>query len=475
MRVAILLLLVLGALGGTAAERPNIVIIVADDLGFRDVSFHGGDIRTPHIDRLAAEGVQLDRFYVAPVCSPTRAGLLTGRYPIRYGLMRAVIPPWRDFGLDVEEVTLADALGRAGYTHRGVFGKWHLGHASVKFHPLRRGFTEFVGHYNGAIDYFTHEREGEVDWHHGYDSRDEEGYSTDLIAAHAAAFIRRRAAGPDPFFCYVPFNSPHSPFQAKPEDMAPYRTLSIVPGDWGGKDDARLKNRRILAGMVAGLDNGVGQVLKAIDEAGVRDNTFVLFFSDNGGVGGIGDNQPLRGAKADVFEGGIRAAAAARWPGVIPAGGKVDAPLVNVDVFPTVMRIAGLESHGGKPFDGIDVLDALTGKRPRLDRDVYSYIGQQGEDQEKIACITPEWKLVVEGPNIIEPRADPSKREVFLFRIDEDPNEKTNLAARHPDVVKQLYQKVVAFRALQPAGAVPPYGEGSQGFKAPPRWEFPDR
>ena len=130
------------------ADRPNIVIIVADDLGWADVSFHGLQIRTPHIDRLAREGVELDRFYVAPVCSPTRAGLMTGRYPIRYGLMRSVVPPWRKSGLDISEVTLPEVLARAGYQHRGIFGKWHLGHSSVKYHPLHRGFTEFVGHYD---------------------------------------------------------------------------------------------------------------------------------------------------------------------------------------------------------------------------------------------------------------------------------------------------------------------------------------
>ncbi len=139
-----------------AGEKPNIIIIVADDLGWADVSFHGTEIKTPKIDSLAEAGAVLDRFYVCPVCSPTRAGLMTGRYPIRFGLMRAVLPPWRTGGMDTAEVTIADMLGEAGYAHRGVFGKWHLGHSSEKYHPLRRGFTEYIGHYNGAIDYFTH-------------------------------------------------------------------------------------------------------------------------------------------------------------------------------------------------------------------------------------------------------------------------------------------------------------------------------
>lgn len=457
-----------------ARDLPNIVIIVADDLGWRDVSFHGGEIKTPNIDRLAEEGVELDRFYVAPVCSPTRAGLMTGRYPIRYGAMRTVYPPWRTGGLDITEVTLADVLARAGYTHRGVFGKWHLGHSSVKYHPLRRGFTEFVGHYNGAIDFFTHEREGELDWHRDYQANHDKGYSTDLIAEAAARFIEKRAGGDAPFFCYVPFNAVHSPFQAKPEDIKPYELLEALPGNWGLNATRRRANRRILGGMTASLDEGVGRILGAIDESGERNNTLVLFFSDNGGVGGIGDNRPLNGAKATAFEGGIRVAAALRWPDVVPGGRKITAPLANIDVLPTVMRIVGANDHGGKPLDGYDVLDVLTGRKTVLRRDIYSYIGMGGEHDEQISYMTPQWKLVVLGPNVIDSTADDSKRSKLLFRIDQDPNEKNNVAADHPDVVERMLQKIKTFRALQPADAVAPYAAGRKGFKAPKEWSFPD-
>ena len=472
-RLAIAFLLC--ALSALATDSPNIVIIVADDLGWRDASFHGGEIKTPNIDRLAEEGVQLDRFYVAPVCSPTRAGLMTGRYPIRYGAMRTVFPPWREGGLDITEVTLADVLARAGYTHRGVFGKWHLGHSSIKYHPLRRGFTEFMGHYNGAIDYFTHEREGEMDWHRDYEASYDKGYTTDLIAEAAVRFIKKRAGGDAPFFCYVPFNAPHSPFQAKPEDMKPYKLLEAVPGKWTVNALRRRTGRRVLGGMIASLDQGVGRVLESIDESGIRDNTLVLFFSDNGGVGGIGDNRPLNGAKATVFEGGIRVVAAARWPARIPGEGKITAPLANIDVLPTVMRILGVKDHGGKPFDGIDALDVLTGKKTTLARDIYSYIGAGGEDTEQITYMTPQWKLLVLGPNVIDTSADDSKRRKLLFRIDQDPYEKNDVAAEHPDVVKRMLEKVKAFRALQPADAVAPYAEGREGFKAPKEWSFPDR
>lgn len=467
-RLTLLLLLLACTL--FAQDKPNIVILLADDLGYHDVGFHGGEIRTPNIDKFAEQGVELERFYVHPICSPTRAGLMTGRYPIRYGSMRAVYPPWRKGGLDTAEKTLADALGAAGYRHRGVFGKWHLGHSDVKYHPLQRGFTEFFGHYNGAIDYFTHEREGELDWHDGYETARDEGYSVDVIAAKAAGFIERRA-GDGPFLCYVPFNAPHAPFQALEADMDPYRTLEAVPGDWGN-DAQRRKNRRILGGMIAALDRGVGTVLKAVDDAGVRENTLVLFLSDNGGVGGISSNYPLRGAKATVFEGGIRVAAAVRWPAGFDGGRKTSAPMANIDVLPTVLAAAGVHEAPGKPLDGVNVLDVWAGEKERVGRELYNYIGQQGEATEQVSVITPEWKLVVVGPRITDPDADASKREIFLFEIERDPNETANVANDNPEIVDWLMAKAREFRALQPANAVPPYNQGREGFKAPKEWRL---
>jgi len=485
---AVALATLLPAAAGRAAEKPNVVIIVADDLGWADVSFHGNEILTPNIHRLAAEGVELNRFYVCPVCSPTRAGLMTGRYPIRFGLMRAVIPPWRKGGLDPEEVTLADVLAGAGYKHRGAFGKWHLGHSSIRYHPLRRGFTEFVGHYNGAIDYFTHEREGELDWHRDYDSNYDQGYSTDLIAEAAAGFIDRHAGDDSPFLCYVPFNAPHGPLQAKEEDLKAYEHLAAVgpgakaggssrkqarkPAGHGGKGRGR-SPRQTLAAMISSLDQGVGRILDALDDNGIAGGTLVWFFSDNGGVG-AGDNRPLRAGKATVFEGGIRVAAALRWPDRVPAGRKITAPVACIDILPTLMRIAGVEDHGGKPLDGIDILDLVTGRQDRTDRDLYSYIGQQGEATEQLALIEPEWKLVVTGPKVTDPSADDTKRQVLLFRIAEDPYEVNDVAAEHPGVVERMYRKLKAFRGLQPPGAVPPYNQRDGEFKAPREWKIPD-
>ena len=200
------------------ATRPNVVIIVADDLGWGDVSYHGSVIPTPNIDRLIGEGIELNRFYTAPVSSPTRCGLMTGRYPSRFGIRETVIPPWRDYGLPVEEETMADLLGRNGYTNRAAIGKWHMGHSRLCYYPLNRGFTHFHGALNGAFDYFDHTREKELDWHDDWESCHEEGYSTDLIAAEASRCIKEYAKG-EPYLVYACFNAPHSPYQAPEEEI----------------------------------------------------------------------------------------------------------------------------------------------------------------------------------------------------------------------------------------------------------------
>ncbi len=252
-----------------ADGRPNIVLILADDLGWNDVSYHGGDIPTPSIDRIASEGVELDRFYACPVCSPTRAGLMTGRYPIRFGMQRAVCRPFLEVGVPAAEETLPEMLARAGYRQRGIAGKWHIGHAFRRFHPLNQGFTSFVGHYNGNIDYYTHFREGQLDWHRGFESNADEGYSTDLIADEAVRFIDQHAAA-GPFFLYVPFNAPHTPLQVPDQWLEPFSAV----------EDER---RRIYMAMVAAMDAAIGRILESLGRNGVEGDTLVWFASDNGG------------------------------------------------------------------------------------------------------------------------------------------------------------------------------------------------
>ena len=373
----------------TASEKPNIVIMLADDLGWGAVSYHSEWAETPNIDRLTKEGIELDRFYVAPMCSPTRAGLLTGRYPIRFGLARAVIPPQRNFGLPVEERTIADALRDAGYARRGLFGKWHLGHHHVKWHPLSRGFSHFEGHYNGAIDYFSLERDGERDWHVNYEPSHTQGYATDLIADAASKFILDAAAGDAPYFCYVPFNAPHSPFQAKPEDIARY-----AKGSKPTSED-------ILKAMIWSMDQGVGKILAAIQDSGEVDNTQVWFLSDNGGVGKFkANNVPLHGSKLTTFEGGVRVPACVRWSARWKGGRRVENTMGYIDVFPTVLSSAGVDPAVGpvpdRDLDGSSLCDLFEGTESAIpERDWYSYHGQSGADSETIAIKTFQWKLVV--------------------------------------------------------------------------------
>ncbi len=440
--------------------KPNIVIILADDLGWADVGYHGAKTSTPNIDRLANDGVRLENFHVCPLCSPTRAGLLTGRWPIRYGMGESVITPWRPYGLPTSERTLADLLAKAGYERRGIVGKWHLGHYEKKYLPLNRGFTSFYGLYNGAFDYFTHKREGELDWHKDFETCRDEGYTTDLIGQEAVRFIEQSPAG-KPFFLYVPFNAPHLPLQAKEEDKAKYAHIED-------------EKKRTYAAMVDSMDQSIGKILEAIDAKGMADDTFVLFLSDNGAIQ-YGDNRPWRSSKGTVYEGGVRVPAAVRWPAGIRGERVVDAMMGFIDIYPTIKRIAGVTGPDPNPLDGQDMLDVIRGNVLAPKRDWFSYIAQGTPDQT--AVCDGEWKLVVRGGSVldVEPGGVGQRggakdgMPVELFRLDRDPGETTNLAAERPEIVARLLKSLKEFRRLKPDG-VPPYTPKPQGFKAPKDW-----
>jgi arylsulfatase A-like enzyme len=434
-----------------APAKPNVLVILADDLGYADVGFNGGKvIATPNLDRLAATGVNLTDFRACPMCSPTRAGLLTGRWPVRYGLMRAVVPPWSRYGLPPAEVTLAEHLAGAGYAARGIVGKWHLGHARREFLPLAQGFTRFYGHYNGAIDYFTHERDGEVDWHDDDRTVREEGYSTDLLAAAAERFIRSAPADA-PWLLYLPFNAPHSPFQAKPADLAKYPQLE---GD-----------RRTYAAMVDAMDQAIGRVLAAVEARPDAADTLVLFSSDNGGIPRSGgNNTPWRGAKLTVYEGGTRVAAAIRWPAAGLTGGRRFAGRIGyIDVLPTVLAAAGLPRPAN--LDGVDFLPAIRGTAPLPERPWFTYMHQS--DDAHASVHLGNWKLVAHGDFFPERPAVPPQLE--LYDLAADPAEKTDVAARHPERVADLHRRLREFGTWQQAG-VGAYTEGREGFVPPQDW-----
>jgi arylsulfatase B len=395
------------------------------------------------------------------MCSPTRAGLMTGRYPIRYGCGRSVIPPQRDYGVPTDEVMLPAALGKCGYENRGAFGKWHLGHLRKRWLPLSRGFTEFYGCYNGAIDYFTHQRDGELDWHHNWDSSYDQGYSTDLIAAKAAAFIRRSADQPSPFFCYVAFNAPHAPFQAPKKYESMYSQVQDRP-------------LRAYYAMITAMDDGIGKVLDALDEKKIADNTLVWFFSDNGGVGQFRTNNlPLKGAKLTTYEGGVRTVAAVRYPAAYRTKAKITAPTVYIDIVPTVLSLAGMPpaQAGCKALDGIDLNPILSGRTQTVpERDLYFYYGQDGPAKEMVSVVSGAWKLTATGPDISRGITD--ENHIFLYDIRQDPNETQDIAADHREVAQNLTKKLIDFRNLQPPNAIAPFNVKVEGFVPPREWKI---
>ena len=437
---SILVVLLFGTISLLAqSKQPDIIIFLADDLGFADVGFNGSDIQTPNIDRIAKEGVVLDQFYACPVCSPSRAGLLTGRYPIRFGMQRSVIPPSREFGLPPEEETIAEMLAKAGYKHRAAVGKWHLGHREQKWLPLNQGFTYSVGCYNGAIDYFSLERDGELDWHKNGQPYLQKGYATDLIGDAAVDFVKAIPTD-EAYFLYVPFTAPHSPFQAKAKDIAKYPN--------------RKGKRQIYAAMVDCMDQNVGKILSAVEERGNIDNTFILFSSDNGGVRSVADNGNLRDWKFSPYQGGIRVVAAAKWTnGRVAGGNKITERLGYIDLLPTLAEIADYDVEP-KLLDGKSMLAALRGNKTE-DRSWFTYIDQSGEKIEHLALNRDEWKLVVRRN---APGNDVEENNIQLYNIRNDAEEKNDVSASNPQIVKMLLSEMNTFYKMKAQSQIPRYG-----------------
>lgn len=451
------------ALSAEEAPRPNIIVIVADDLGWNAVGYRNPEVRTPNIDeRIRGEGLELNAFYVTPMCSPTRAGLMTGRHPIRFGRARAVVRPWVDAGMPLDEVMLSEALAQAGYEHRGVFGKWHLGHLRRQWQPLQRGFTEFRGGFNGALDFFELSRNGERDWHHNNDPCEDTGYATTLTGRYAAEFIRNAAQSDSPFFCYVPFHAPHTPFQAPGRYQEMYEHI---------EDRAH----RVYFAMITAMDDAIGRILDTVDELGIADNTVVWFFSDNGGIRRIPrNNYPLREYKLTSYDGGVRVVACVRYPSRYPSGVKINERTAYIDVMPTVLALAGItpEAAGCKPMDGLDLNPLFSGQTDQLpERDLFFYHGQPGYHREFASLISGEWKLVANGPDLRV--AGVTSDHVFeLFRLSEDERESENLADAHPEIATAMFDRLMEHRRLQPANPIPAENEhlNRDTFVPPPNW-----
>jgi arylsulfatase A-like enzyme len=410
-----------------AAEKPNLVFIIADDLGWADVAFHGGRVPTPNLDRLKAEGVELARHYVAPVCSPTRTGLMTGRCWSRFG----VTSPQNNQALPFDTVTLPRALKQCGYD-TALTGKWHLG-SKPEWGPNPFGFDHSYGSLAGGVGPYDHRyKKGEfsVTWHRNGELLEEEGHVTDLIADEAVKWIGER--GEAPFFLYVPFTAVHLPVKE------PKAWLDLVPATITGGVP------RHYAACIAHLDDAVGRIVRAIDEAGKGERTLIVFTSDNGGStaenndtkypaddypeGNLpGDNTPLRGKKGDLYEGGIRVPTVARWSGRIPAGSVCEAPVQITDWMPTFGGLAGFEG-GGLKWDGIDAWGAITGSAAPPDRVIYSVApGFRARSLHQ-----GNWKLIASGGG----KGGEEKHELFNLR--EDPEERRDLATVEPAKVAEM-------------------------------------
>ena len=423
--------LLLGSAGTAHAQKnkqPNIVHIVADDLGWKDVGFNGAtDIKTPNIDELATGGAKFEQFYSMNICTPSRACLMTGRYPFRYGLQTIVIPGPASYGLDTSEYLLPQVLKDAGY-NTAIIGKWHLGHADTKYWPKQRGFDYAYGANIGEVDYFTHSDAGVLDWYRNNEPVIEEGYTTQLIGADAVKYINEQRAD-KPFYLYLTFNAPHTPYQAPQDYIDRFANIEDP-------------TRRTYAGMIACLDDEIGRVVAALEKKKLRKNTLIIFHSDNGGTrnpmaaGQMADvtkiklpcdNGPFREGKGTLFEGGSRVAAFANWPGKIKPG-TVEGMVAGIDLLPTFATLAGASTAKCKPLDGMNVWETIAENKPSP-RTEYIY----NVEPFRAAVRPGEWKL------IWRPLIPTS---VDLFDLAKDPYETTNLAAAHPDKVKAMQDRL---------------------------------
>jgi len=417
-----------------AAEQPNIVLIMADDLGYGELGCYGSRVfRTPRIDRLAASGLRLTDFHSnGVVCSPTRAALMTGRYQQRCGIDGVVTAKrHRDAGMAITEETLADLLARAGYA-TGIFGKWHLGY-SVAYSPTRQGFAEFSGFVSGNIDLFSRvDQEGWYDWWRQRELVVQPGYAQHLLTDCGIAFIQRHRN--EPFFLYLPYPAPHYPYQG-PDDRpnrkirrgpvpAGLPAFETVPALKGG-DAARAY--RV---MVEDLDTQVGRIVDALDACGLREQTLVVFCSDNGGIarpGLGGDNGPLRGRKGQLYEGGHRVAGIFHWPGRITAA-RSAATALTFDLLPTFAELAGVEPT--RPPDGVSLTGLFFERRPPAPRQLLWLSGANTAFREG------PWKLLM-----LQDRLE-------LYNVEADLAERENLARRDPN---RLARMAAAARALRTA------------------------
>ena len=419
-RIAAAAFLLLAA-GAIQAQPPHIVYLLADDLGWKDVGFHGGRAKTPNLDRLAAQGARLEKFYTLPYSTPTRAALMTGRYPMRYGMQTQSILPWSQYGLPLEEKTIAQALKEAGY-RTAFLGKWQLGHVAREYWPTQRGFDHFYGNFT-EVDYFRKNSiSGDLDWRRNDRKVAEPGYATTLLGREAARLINAQDAARPLFLC-VSFQAPQAPWQAPKEFLDAYKD---VPDE----------GRRTYYAMISALDDAVGEIAAALEKKGMSGDTLIVFHSDNGGAlpnkfatgdGDVkkpaADNGPYADGKGGLHEGSVRVAAFAAWPEKIAAG--IVAERIHVtDMYPTLLHVAGVKPDPGRPLDGIDQWETIaSGKAGSRKELVVNMEDTRG------ALIRDHWKLIVYSRL-------PVRYE--LYNLQDDPSEEDNRAEREPQRLQEM-------------------------------------
>ncbi|MBR8538217.1 sulfatase [Carboxylicivirga sediminis] len=429
--VAIVLAVVCSSAIDTYAKvkklKPNLIVIMADDLGYADVGFNGcKDIPTPNIDRIASEGVKFTNGYTSySVCSPSRAGFLTGRYQQRFGFERnpQYCPDDPDMGLTTDEMTIAESLAQEGYQST-VIGKWHMGAHKATHHPLNRGFAEFFGHLGGGHRYFPEELtikdsyaiSGEHDSYRTWIMRNHtpektSKYLTDEFSDEAVSFIKRHAN--EPFFLFLSYNAPHGPLQATDEYLQRF-------------PDIKDTKRKTYAAMVSALDDGVGRVLETLEELAIDDNTIIFFLSDNGGpeTKNASDNGPLREGKSSHYEGGYRVPFAMRWKSQVDAT-VYDFPISSLDIFATISALAKSPINKNKPLDGVNLIPYVTGNSNKAP---HQYIYLRKFDQQRYCVRDGDYKLVMHN----------NGKTKELYNLSEDIGEQNNLADKMPEKVKQL-------------------------------------
>ncbi len=413
---------------GTKTSQPNIVFIIADDMGWADVGSHNPELITPNIDRLAKEGVRLTHHYAMPTCTPTRVGIMTGRYPSRFG----VVSPAYGEVMPKDTNTLPSALSAAGYD-TSISGKWHMG-SPPEYTPLEYGFETSYGYLHGQVDPYTHlYKTGVRTWHRNDEFIEEEGHATDLISDEAVQVIKN--SGQEPFFLYVAYSVPHFPLNEPQQWLDMYK-------------DVENESRRWFNASVTHMDHGIGQIVDAVNQKGIRENTLIVFVSDNGGQKSwhndkqykgryadkphtvLGDNTPLRGWKGQVYEGGIRVPALVNWPGVLEPG-EMDAPVHIVDWLPTLCQAARCERPQEPELDGRDVWALITGNASRMrPRTMY------WKTPNASSVRHGDWKLVVHHKG--------DKPE--LYNLAKDPYEEKDLADAYPERVKELKDLLARLR-----------------------------